>query len=595
MTIKKLNINYAVGFITILSLIVGFLTIQTFASKGGIPLTPINIQILLITNLVLLSIFLSFVVYKIFNLYQKNKNKNLIGSKTRTKFLLYFISLAAIPSIVIAIFSLIIFNFSIEKWFDKKINQAVLNSVEIAKKYLNEHQSSISKDILLMANDFNRNKNQLLANKKQFEQYIKTQADFRSINNAFIVSEKGDFAFSLPDFDKNKFIKPDTYILSAAKKGKPVIISSAYTNKTYGMVKLSNFENLYLYVVQNVNPQIVNYLKQTGEISTYYFQIKNNIFSLQITFMVIYIMITFLLIFLASIVSINLSTYATTPLISLFDAANEIKKGNYNVELELNNLDSDFLQLNSTFNAMVKKIKEDQKRISLSGRFEAWNIIAKKLAHEIRNPLTPIQLSLDRIRDKFKNQIITDKNQFDEHILIINEQIKEISALLNSFSDFARMPTPELKDFNIVNIVDSAINPYKKNYLNIDFIFSNILNIQDIKCDRNQIFRLLTNLIKNSVESIEEMENPKSKNTISISVSENVDFVNFELVDSGPGFLSENFNNVFEPYFTTKAHGSGLGLSIVSKIVHEHKGDIVFTNDENSLGAKINFSLSKNL
>ena len=71
--------------------------------------------------------------------------------------------------------------------------------------------------------------------------------------------------------------------------------------------------------------------------------------------------------------------------------------------------------------------------------------------------------------------------------------------------------------------------------------------------------------------------------------------MNFELVDSGPGFLSENFNNVFEPYFTTKAHGSGLGLSIVSKIVHEHKGDIIFSNDENSLGAKINFSLSKNL
>ena len=130
MSIKKLNINYAVGFITILSLIVGFLTIQTFASKGSIALTPINIQILLITNLVLLSIFLSFVVYKIFNLYQTNKKKNLIGSKTRAKFLLYFISLAAIPSIIVALFSLIIFNFSIEKWFDKKINEAPINCEE---------------------------------------------------------------------------------------------------------------------------------------------------------------------------------------------------------------------------------------------------------------------------------------------------------------------------------------------------------------------------------------------------------------------------------------------------------------------------------
>lgn len=160
------------------------------------------------------------------------------------------------------------------------------------------------------------------------------------------------------------------------------------------MVKLSNFENAYLYVVQNVDPQIVNYIKKTGEVSSYYFQIKNNIFNLQVTFMIVYIIITLLLIFLASIVSINLSAYVTKPLISLFDASNEIKKGNYNVKLEETNLDSDFLELNSTFNQMVNKIKDDQKRISLSGRFEAWNIIAKKLAHEIKNPLTPIQLSL---------------------------------------------------------------------------------------------------------------------------------------------------------------------------------------------------------
>jgi two-component system, NtrC family, nitrogen regulation sensor histidine kinase NtrY len=595
MSFKKLNINYVIGFITVLSLVVGFLTIQTFASKGFVELNPINIQILLIINLILLSVFLSFVFYKIFNLYQKNKNKNIIGNKTRAKFLLYFISLAAIPAIIIAIFSMIIFNFSIEKWFDKKINLAVTNSVEIARKYLDEHQSSISKDILLVANDFNRNKEQLLANKKKFEQYIEAQANIRSINNIFIVSDRGELFFSLPSFNKKKFQKPDTYILSASKKGKPVIISSAYSNKTYAMIKLSNFDNLYLYVVQNVSPKIVNYLKNTAEISNYYFEIKTNIFNLQVTFMIIYIMITLLLIFLASIVSINLSTYATDPLISLFDAANQIKKGNYNVKLELKNLDSDFLQLNSTFNEMISKIKEDQKIISLSGRFEAWNIIAKKLAHEIRNPLTPIQLSLDRIRDKFQNQIVTDKNHFDEHILMINNQIKEIAALLNSFSDFARMPNPVFEECSIVNVIDSAINPYKKNYLNIDFVFDSELNAQNIKCDRNQIFRLLTNLIKNSVESIEEMNNFENKGRISILVSENNDFVNCELIDNGPGFKSKNFNNIFEPYFTTKPHGSGLGLSIVSKIVHEHKGNIRFANNENSLGVKINFSLSKNL
>lgn len=108
MNFKKLNINYIIGFITVLSVIIVFLTIQTFAGKGFIDLTPINIQILLIINLCLLVFFLSFVFYKFFNLYLINKSQNIIGKKTRTKFLFYFISLAGIPSIIIAIFSLII-------------------------------------------------------------------------------------------------------------------------------------------------------------------------------------------------------------------------------------------------------------------------------------------------------------------------------------------------------------------------------------------------------------------------------------------------------------------------------------------------------
>ena len=360
------------------------------------------------------------------------------------------------------------------------------------------------------------------------------------------------------------------------------------------MVKLSNFENAYLYVVQNVDPQIVNYIKKTGEVSSYYFQIKNNIFNLQVTFMIVYIIITLLLIFLASIVSINLSAYVTKPLISLFDASNEIKKGNYNVKLEETNLDSDFLELNSTFNQMVNKIKDDQKRISLSGRFEAWNIIAKKLAHEIKNPLTPIQLSLDSIRDKFKNQITSNSDQFDQHILLINQQIKEISSLLNSFSDFARMPDPIFEKINIIDVIENSINPYKSNYQNINFELHNGIPDPIIKCDSNQIYRLFTNMIKNSVESIMEKNNDLKNGLISIKINEDDLFFNFELIDNGVGFPVKNINNSIEPYFTTKTNGSGLGLSIVSKIIHEHEGHIKFTNNEIG-GACINFSISKKL
>jgi len=591
MIIKKININFVIGFITVLSLIVGFLTLQTFAGKGFIPLNSLNIQILLVINLIFLSSFLGVLFFKFSQIFLKRKNKLEIGNKTKNRLLLYFISLAAIPSIIVAIFSLLIFNFSIEKWFDRKINDVVNNSVEVAKRYLNEHQQSISKDILLTANDFNRNKNNLISDKERFEKYIEAQARIRSINNLYIVSEKGDLIFSLPGYDKKNFSKPDKYILSAANKGKPIIISSAYTNKTYGMVKLSSFDNYYLYAVQDVNPQIVSNLKKTGEAYTYYIDIKNNIFSLQITFMIIYIIITLILIFISSIVSINLSSYFTTPLVSLFNASNKIKEGNYNFELNEKNLDSDFAQLNQTFNEMLTKIRSDQKKISLTGRFEAWNIIAKKLAHEIKNPLTPIQLSLDTIRDKFKNQITSNKKNFDDHIEIINQQIAEINSLLNSFSDFARMPSPSLELNDIDEIINNSINPYKKNYTNIDFTFENSATNKILLCDKNQIFRLITNLIKNSVESINE-KNLSEGGKIIIRISEDFKNFNFEILDNGVGFPSKNLNNIHEPYFTTKHNGSGLGLSIVGKIIHEHKGDFYFSNNKDG-GARIKFTIKK--
>jgi len=593
MNIKKLNINYLVGFITLLSLMVGFLTIQTFAGKGFLELNPKNIQILLITNLFLLVTFLFFVLYKFYQLYIEGRNTKTIGTKTKRKFLIYFISLAAIPGIVITIFSLLIFNYSIEKWFDKKINDAVSNSVEIAKKYLREHQLSISKDILLVANDFNRNSKKLSNNKKNFEKYIQLQGNVRSIKNIFIVSDTGNLMLSTPKFDTKKFSKPDVYILSASKNGKPVIISSAYTNKTYGMVKLKGFQNLFLYVIQDVDPKIVQYLKTTGETSNYYFKIKNNIFTLQVTFMIIYVITTLLLVFISTIVSINLSIYISNPLTRLFNASSQIEKGNYNFNLENKNLDSDFSQLYSTFNGMIKRIKDDQLKKSLQGKYEAWNMIAKKLAHEIKNPLTPIQLSLDRIDSKFKKQITTDKNLFEDHIKTINSQIKEITNLLNSFSDFARMPEPTFIKNDFIEIIETSILPYRTNYPRILININSDLKSKFIKCDKNQIFRLFTNLIKNSIESI--LEKNGTRGEISIFLHEGTNSVDILFQDSGLGFQADLLKNVSEPYFTTKENGSGLGLSIVSKIVFEHGGSANFYNNDLKDGANIHFTLSKNL
>jgi two-component system nitrogen regulation sensor histidine kinase NtrY len=242
---------------------------------------------------------------------------------------------------------------------------------------------------------------------------------------------------------------------------------------------------------------------------------------------------------------------------------------------------------------MIKRIKDDQVKKSLEGKYEAWNMIAKKLAHEIKNPLTPIQLSLDRIDSKFKKQIITDRNLFEDHIKTINSQIAEITNLLNSFSDFARMPEPIFEKNNFIEILEKSIFPYKTNYPKILITINSDLKSKFIKCDKNQIFRLFTNLIKNSIESI--LEKKITNGEISIFLQEGTNSVDILFQDSGLGFKVDLLKNVSEPYFTTKENGSGLGLSIVSKIVYEHDGSISFYNNDLKDGANIHFTLSKNL
>ena len=205
------------------------------------------------------------------------------------------------------------------------------------------------------------------------------------------------------------------------------------------MIKLNNFKNSYLYSFQNVDEKINSFLKETGNASSYYYQVKSNIFKIQITFFMIYIVFTLLLLMLSALFGINMASKTTRPLNNLFKAAKNISEDDYDVTLPKEK-NKDFNNLNQIFNSMVNQIKKQKQKNILSGRYEAWQVIARKLAHEIRNPLTPIQLSLDRLKNKFEN----DENS-TKHFSIINNQIFEISKLVNNFSDFARMPKPVIK------------------------------------------------------------------------------------------------------------------------------------------------------
>jgi two-component system nitrogen regulation sensor histidine kinase NtrY len=582
-----LSNNYFIATLFLLSLIFGFISLQTFIGTGFLNLSKVNVEILLSINLILLIFLCISIVFKIKINYSKKKYEEL-GEETSKNLIRSFIIISSLPSALIVIFSLIIFKYGIQNWFDDKILSLVNNSRNIAVNYLNDHQKGIIKDINLIAYDLNRNKNILNTNKKKFNEYLNFQAQFRDIQNIFIVDQSG--SLQIANSQSEAFLKPSADLLKQASNGKPLIISNANDKKTYALIKLNNYKNFYLYSFQNVDEKINSFLKETGNASTYYYQVKSNIFKIQITFFMIYIVFTLLLLMLSALFGINMASKTTRPLNSLFRAAKNISQDNYDISLP-NESNKDFNNLNIIFNSMVDQIKKQKQKNILSGRYEAWQVIARKLAHEIRNPLTPIQLSLDRLKNKIDNNENSKK-----HFSIINNQILEISKLVNSFSNFARMPKPVLKKNNIKDILVKSLDVYKLNYDRIKFLLKiNCTNFV-IECDESQINRLLLNVYKNAVESIEEQFNEDIKNgEIITNLSEDNDYYIITILDNGIGFDENPKLKHDDPYFTTKKNGSGLGLSIVSKIVHEHNGHVFYENRKDSNGALVYISLKKKL
>ena len=243
---------------------------------------------------------------------------------------------------------------------------------------------------------------------------------------------------------------------------------------------------------------------------------------------------------------------------------------------------------------MIDRLRNQQEKLIINERHEAWSNLARKLAHEIKNPLTPIQLTIDRMKTKYSNQVNeNERKNFDENLKIINNQIKQIGNLVNEFSDFARMPKPILKKNNLTQIISENVKLLQELDKTINIKFNNNKKEIFLNSDREQMARVFFNLIKNSIESIQQRaENDSNlEKKITIEVNEENNHIIINIVDSGIGFgiFAANIKDILNPYFTTKKNGTGLGLSIVSKIINDHNGKIEFIPLDEGAKIKIDF------
>ena len=243
---------------------------------------------------------------------------------------------------------------------------------------------------------------------------------------------------------------------------------------------------------------------------------------------------------------------------------------------------------------MIDRLKDQQEKLIINERHEAWGNLARKLAHEIKNPLTPIQLTIDRMKSKYLDQV-NDKENFKENLRVINIQIKQIENLVNEFSDFARMPKPILKNNDLVKIFKENIRLLSEIDKSIKIHFKHNDNEIKFNCDKEQIARVFFNLVKNSIESIQQKSElkPDFEKKISIEILDKNDHIKFIIVDNGIGFdnIQNEVKEIINPYFTTKKNGTGLGLSIVNKIINDHDGELNFFSITNGAKVEVKFKL----
>ena len=583
----KRNLFIIIIFIFTLSL--GFLTFLTFIGKSFINLNENNLQILLIFNFILLIIFFVLIFLDIKNSIKNNINVK--GAIANKKYIISFGLFTLIPSLLISIFSLFIFSFALDKYFDTKITSAVNNSYEIAKNYVEEKRNKIESEIILIAFDLNKYSNLIDENPQRFQSLLNTQRVIRDIDQLHLINGNGDLIISAANSPYKKI--EDRAIKMVLNDDRPLKIINTFENKSAAVIRLTNYNDTFLYVVKLIDKNISQYLIQSEEAVNFYYTVENQSLGIRISFALIYIALVTLLLFLSITIAIRFSSRFFISINNLISASEKIGKGNLDTKVPELKADKEMELLNKNFNLMIDRLKSQQEKLLTSERHEAWENVARKLAHEIKNPLTPIQLTVDNIKSKYlKNIELDNQDKFKNNLQTIQKQIKQIENLVNEFSDFARMPKPLLKKNNLNKVINENINLINKIDSNIKIKLINHLSKDvNINFDLEQFNRLFFNLIKNSLESIQEKAEKDSKihKNIDIEIRQRRDYIIVNVIDSGIGFKNKKTKELIKPYFTTKEKGTGLGLSIVDKIISDHNGSIQFLNHKN--GAKVQIIL----
>ena len=684
--------------LAVFALFSGIGTYAVFAKAGATGPDPDIVLGFMYLNLGLLLIIGLLVSKRLFRIWSQRR-QGLAGSQLHTRLVMLFSVIAVIPTIVVAVFSVVLFDFGIRSWFTERIGAAVDASQAVAAAYLEEHRQNITGDALAMAIDLNRQAPFLMARPKQLMKFVQAQAAIRNLTEVVVFETSGkvlaktglSLTFDFEPFPETAFQK--------ARNGEVATLTSE-VDRVRAIVRLDSFVDAYLYVGRFVDPEILSYIDNTKQATAEYNLLQGKRVDVQITFALIFAIVALLLLFSAIWVGLNLATQLADPVSRLITASEQISEGDLSIRISNTTDIGEFSLLNSAFNRMTHQLEvqrgdlieahriEDERRqfteavlggvssgvigldkdgninlpnksgaqllglsademmnkplqsivpemadlfemaklskkvdtnyfdqiealielirdnrqitlrtrITAEGnqgitngfvvtfdditelqsaqRTAAWADVARRIAHEIKNPLTPIQLSAERLKRKYLSAISEERDLFVSLTETISRQVSDIGRMVDEFSSFARMPAAKLAPHDLKLIVKAQVTLQSEANNNVEFSFKIPEEPVVVLCDDHQIRQMITNLIQNSIDSINAKSDEQNNvnGSIQIQISKKSNFCYLEIIDDGIGLPAEISNRLTEPYVTTREKGTGLGLAIVAKIVEDHSG-----------------------
>ena len=280
----------------------------------------------------------------------------------------------------------------------------------------------------------------------------------------------------------------------------------------------------------------------------------------------------FIVVLLAVAIAYFSSRYITKPIKTLIDKMQRTELDKSNEKIQLQGGSEEIHNLVEAYNAMIDQLEDSAVKLAQSERESAWREMAKQVAHEIKNPLTPMRLSVQSFQRRFDPTAEDAQEQLNSFSHTIIQQIDTMTSIASAFSDFAKMPTAKKETLDVVKVVKHAVDIFAEPHISF---YSNVPECY-IDFDKTQMVRVVTNLVTNANQALSDVPNPK----IEVKVTDRETQVQISVADNGKGIAEDVKLHVFEPKFTTKSSGMGLGLPMVKSIVEAYGGNIQFVSEK---------------